>query len=134
MINTSGADFELNGENLDITFYQGKTLGFSFVWGGDTPIDVTGFKARMQLRKKYNSKDFIVEMTTENGRIVMGTNDGLIYITMTAEEMAALKPCAGVWDLELINPDDNLDDPDGRVVTVQSGAFVIASEVTRDNT
>lgn len=128
---TSGIDFTLNGKNLDITLYQGKTLSWVIVWGGDNPIDLTGFTARMQLRTTLEAAAPLAEFTTENGRITLGTTDGVIHVHMTAAETAALKAGKGYWDLELIDPSDTAVDPLGHVSLVQSGKYTIQREVTR---
>lgn len=128
---TSGIDFVANGKDVDITIYQGKTLSWVLVWGGDNPVDVTGYLARMQLRSTLESATVVAELTTENGRITMGTADGVVHLHMTAEETAALKAGKGYWDLELIDPSDTDVDPDGHVSQAGSGKYTIKREVTR---
>lgn len=124
MISVSGIEFELNGDDLDITLIQGDTLGFSFFLNDDgEPWDVTGFTAEMILRRSPRNTEEYLVLSTENGRIDMGTRDGLVYVHMTAAEMAELTPGSGVWAIKIRNPADNEDDPDGRVITGQSGAW-----------
>jgi len=128
---TSGIDFSPNGKNLDITLYQGKTLSWSIIWGGDNPINVTGFTARMQLRTTLEAASVIAELTTENGCITMGGADGLVHIHMTAAQTAALKAGKGYWDLELVDTTDTDIDPLGHVNQIQSGKYTIVREITR---
>lgn len=126
MISVSGIEFELNGGDLDITLIQGDTLGFSFQLNDDgVPMDVTGFTAEMILRRSPRDPDIYLRLATDNDRIVMGTRDGLVYVRMTAAEMAELRPASGVWAIKIRNPNDTDDDPDGRVITGQSGAWRI---------
>lgn len=121
---TSGIDFAVNGKDLDITIYQGKTMSWLIVWGGDTPIDLTGYTARMQWRETLESSNFIAEFTTENGRITVDPLAGEILISLTASETAALRAGKGYWDLELIDGSGNVSQP-------QSGRYTIKREITR---
>lgn len=121
---TSGAVFEQNGDDITMTIFQGKTINFSLVWGGDTPIDVTGYSARMQLRKSATDTDTVAEFTVANSRVEIGDADGIITFSMTAADSAALEVCQGVYDIEIINGS-------GSVYQAQSGDFTIKASVTR---
>ena len=58
-----------------MTCKQGTTFRrtFTFKDGAATPalIDLSGYTARMQVREDFDSTEFIVELTTENGGIVI---------------------------------------------------------------
>lgn len=82
-----------------------------------------GHTARMQVRRTLESSTAMIELTTENGRIDISAEDGVINIMMTAEETAALTS-SGVYDLEIIDAADNVS----RVI---QGIFTLSLEVTR---
>ena len=130
-VSTSGMDFSLNGGNLDFVIYQGKTLGWGIeITSEELPIDISALKARMQLRKHQKSTDYIAEFTTENGRIEMGS-DGIMWISMASADSAELPIGTGYYDIKIIDPDDVTDDPEGRVMQIQSGQYQIIGEITR---
>jgi hypothetical protein len=92
----------------DLQIIKGSTFLFNFTYksGPDantqTPVDLTGYTARMQIRKKTNSTDKIVDLTTENGGIVLGGVDGTVAVTIAASVTAAIVERSGVYDLELV--------------------------------
>lgn len=91
------------GNQADLTLLQGKTIHLPLIWGGETPIDVTGYQAIMQVRQSPQSPETITEFTAENGRVTIGGVDGSIALTMSAEDSANLKaPFSGVYELEII--------------------------------
>lgn len=121
---TSGVIFEQNGDNIDMTILQGKTINFTVIWGGGTPINVTGFDAKMQLRKSVSDEEPVVEFSVSNSRVTIGTTNGQINFSMTAADSAALEPSQGVYDIEVT-------DASGNVYQVQSGRYNILQSVTR---
>jgi len=85
--------------------------------------DLSGFTARMQVRRTIESTSVIITLTTENGGIYIQGLDGRISILMSPEQTAALAS-SGVYDLEIISDDDVVS----RVI---QGAFTLSKEVTR---
>lgn len=67
----------------------------------DSIRDLSGYTARMQVRKDLESASALVELTTENGRISVTPNTGTVSLTITAADTAALE-FSGIYDLELI--------------------------------
>ena len=69
----------------DITIEQGAgfELPLSYTADGDL-VDLTGSRARLQMREKVGSSVVLVELTTENDGITLGGVDGTITLTMTA--------------------------------------------------
>jgi len=89
-----------------------------------TPVNLTGFTARMQIRETVESTTILHTMTTENGGITLGGTAGTIALLISATDTAALTFDAGVYDLEIISA--------GGVVTeVMAGAVLLGDEVTR---
>jgi tRNA threonylcarbamoyladenosine modification (KEOPS) complex Pcc1 subunit len=79
--------------------------------------------ARMQVRRTVDSATPLITLTTENGRIFIGGNDGLITLIISAADTAALTS-SGVYDLEIISAS-------GLVSRVIQGTFTLSPEVTR---
>ena len=104
---------------------QGVTFTRVLTWkdSNGTPIDLTGYTARMQLRKTIESSVAAVSLTTENGGIDLGDAAGTITITIAATATANLIESEYAYDLELIS---------GSIVKrpVQ-GKITISKEVTR---
>ena len=120
----------------DICIFQGATFNQTlFYETGEpsSPVDLTGFSAKMQIRSSHKSKVVILELSTTtgggNGRITLGTNGnfatGAINLFISASDAAQLSVCDDVkpvYDLELTN---------GSVVTrILQGNVTIAPEVT----
>jgi hypothetical protein len=88
-----------------------------------SPMNLTGYTARMQVRREIESSTILVELTTENGRIALGGAAGTITLSMNAATTAAIED-EGVYDLEIISNA-------GAVHRVLKGRFVLQLEVTR---
>ncbi len=110
----------------DILIEQGATFRLRLIWkdSAEVPIDLTGYTARMQVRRKHSAADpALISFTTENGGITLGGAAGTIVVEglATLTDDLPAKPC--VYDLELVN---------GTVVTrLIEGAVTITPEVTR---
>jgi hypothetical protein len=87
------------------------------------PFDLQNFTARMQVRRTIDSTSTLVQLTTENGRIVLDEEPGRIRLIMDAATTAAITN-SGVYDLEII-------DAGGTVSRVVQGLFTLSQEVTR---
>ena len=56
---------------------QGATFNAGWTWKpGGVPADFTGCRARMQVRPDIDSPAVLLELTTENGGIVLGATPG----------------------------------------------------------
>jgi hypothetical protein len=110
----------------DIEIIQGQTFSRALVWkdGDGEPIDLTGYAARMQIRRSKASPDVLFELTTGNGRIAIDGAAGKVTLTITADESAAFTWRRGVYDLEL-------EASDGVVRRLLEGAVEVNREVTR---
>lgn len=89
--------------------------------GAYAPVDLTGYSARMQVRKKFGG-DVLIELTTDpNGGISLDEANGVVTVDMTAEQTADIDR-SGVYDLELVV---------GSTVTkILRGRFILNHEVT----
>ena len=110
----------------DIEIIQGQTFARAVVWkdSDGEPIDLTGYGARMQVRRSKASPDVLFELTTANGRVAIDGAAGKVTLTITAEESAAFTWRRGVYDLEL-------EAGDGVVRRLLEGAVEVNREVTR---
>lgn len=90
------------------------------------PFDLSGYSARMQVRRTIDSANFLLELSTQNGALTInpsGTAPNQIYINVSASVTASVNT-SGVYDIEIINPD-------GTITRVLQGVFNLSPEVTR---
>ena len=117
----------------DICIFQGATFSQTLFWEVGTPpipVNLTGYTAKLQVRSTHNSKAVILELSTSNGRITLGTagdfTTGAINLFISATDTAQLSVCDNtkpVYDLEMIN---------GFTVSrILQGNVIIAPEVTK---
>lgn len=106
-----------------------STLLSSYTGGGTltyyAPQDLTGYTARMHIRKAVSSPDPpLFSLTTENGRIQLTPAEGRIVLLVSATDTALLSFSTAVYDLELVSG--------GGVVTrLLQGSVSLSREVTR---
>lgn len=118
--NTTVDTFELNSVN---------SLGFApYISGGvveyNTPVDLTGYFGRMQVRVKPSDPIVLLELTSENGGIIVDTISKTISIYISATDTAGIPFTSGVYSLELVNIG-------GRVVRFVEGNISVVQEVSR---
>ena len=109
---------------------QGATYDNFWIWksgpkGAEVPVDLVGCEARAHVRPDLESEDILLEMSTQNGRIVLGEEPGMIRIVITDEDTAALTFDSGVYDLFI-------DFPNGTAVRRMAGSVSLTKGVTRD--
>ena len=103
---------------------QGSTYSQRFTYHIDeSPVNLTTYTARMQVRETHSSDIKVFDLTTANGGIVLGGSLGTIDVSISATDTAAVVAKNYVYDLELVN---------GSVVTrIVEGQFIVTPEVTR---
>jgi hypothetical protein len=105
---------------------QGKTFDRTLIYKvGGVPFDNTGYAARMQVRRNYNSVTPALSLSSIAGEIVLGGANGQIGWNVSAVDMEDING-EYVYDLELYDPTD-VD----VVIGVVRGTLVSRSEVTR---
>lgn len=106
---------------------QGATFGRTLTWRSDGAlVDLTGWTARMQVRDPANDDGTpLLELTTEDGRIILGGAAGTIRLLLSAAETDALDWSAGLYDLELVEP------LTGVVTRLLSGWVKVSAQITR---
>lgn len=93
----------------------------------EQPVNLTGYTARMQVRRQPYSATPLLELTTENDGITLGGATGEITLSISATTMADAQAGECWYDLELL-PAGSEDD----VVRLIEGKFRIKREVTRE--
>lgn len=111
----------------NIAIEQGATMRLLFRYetrDGQTvtPVNLTGYSARMQIRKSIKADPPVLSLTDGAG-ITLGA-DGSITVEATPAQTAAIDIPAGVYDLEL-------QSADGRVTRLVQGTVKVSFEVTR---
>lgn len=104
---------------------KGSTLSLVLTYtdSNDAAIDLSGYAARMQVRKRMNDSNAILEATTENGYLALGGNAGTVTVSIPASVTATLDTVEAVYDIELVN---------GSIVTrLIEGTVEVSPEVTR---
>lgn len=87
------------------------------------PVDFSGFSAEMHVRTRIGNTNYTVNLSTANGRIVLGGAAGTIDLTIPSVDTATI-PRSGVYDIEIT-------DLGGEVHRLLQGQFVLDREVTR---
>jgi hypothetical protein len=109
---------------FNIKVYKGATFELAPQWKIDGKyVNVTGYSANMVVRNSPNSPAAIVTLTSNNGRIVIGGENGRFTLQLTAGETGALAAGQYVYDLEVT-------DTTGKVFRLLEGGFIVYEGVT----
>lgn len=124
-------------DTYDIQADQGADLDLDFIWLDDFGVvkDLTGYSARMMIRKDVFDVNPLLSFTTPIGGLTISPTLGKTTLKITAAQTAALQVTAldlgvqnwrtsWVYDLELV-------DPAGLVTRLVQGRFNMNAEVTR---
>lgn len=108
---------------------QGATYDKFWIWksgpkGEEEPVDLVGCEVRAQIRPELESSTVLLDLTTANGRIILGGAPGKIRILITDEDTALLTFDSAVYDLFI-------DFPDGSSVRRMAGPVALTRRVTR---
>jgi hypothetical protein len=116
---------------LNLKIEQGATFRRRLQWKtGEpaTPVDLTGYVARMQVRGEQAASNVLLELTTTKGGIVItDALQGRFELYLKAVDTTALTFDTGVYDLEMVAPDA----PDNTVTRLLAGSVSVSPEVTR---
>jgi phage tail sheath gpL-like len=107
------------------TIDQGSvwTVVLVYTDSNNTPVNLTGYTAAMQLRQNYNSEVANLTLTTANGGISIVGATGTITINATATQTGLLDPGFYVYDLELTSGSN--------ISRLIQGQLTVAEQVTR---
>jgi hypothetical protein len=109
--------------NHDFSIDQGTTWNRELTLEQDSnPVDLSGFSARMQLRRTRSQTEYDLSLTTENGGLTIEPLTGKITISLTAAQTALLSG-SYFYDLETVSG--------GTVIRWLEGKVNLSPEVTR---
>ena len=118
---------------LDLTMYQGASWDYTLTWTTTSgtvtsPVNLTGYTARMQVRETQASTATILSLTSGSG-ITLGGTAGTILLEASATTTAGVASADSpqsvyAYDLELISGA-------GYVTRLVEGNFYVDPEVTR---
>jgi hypothetical protein len=109
----------------DIAAEQGANYAATLTYrdSSNNLVNLTGYSARMQVRKTIGSTTPYLSLTQASG-ITLGGAAGTVAIAISAAALSAIPAGNYVYDLELVSGA-------GAVVRLISGDFTVAGEVTR---
>ena len=111
---------------LDIPQYATFRDSFQMTYLDGTPVDLTNWTAKMQVRKSHGDSAVVVTLGTADGSIVITGSTGMIQFLLPATVTKTLPaPFKGVYDLLLFAPA-----PDPTVSRILQGDVCISAGVT----
>jgi len=107
----------------NIVIDQGTTFNLSITITDftDSPINLTDYTLRSQMRKSYYSNTF-----TEFSITSPNPTNGEIVISLSAEQTSSLRHGRYVYDIEITGPA-----PENEVTRIVEGIVTVNPEVTR---
>jgi hypothetical protein len=109
---------------LPLLIEQGATFFKSMVWKiNASPVNLTGYSARMQARANNLADPMISLTSAQNGGLTLDSATGRISIYISAQATAGLHAGKHKYDLELVAPD-------GFVTRLVKGEFKVTQEQT----
>jgi hypothetical protein len=115
---------------LKLVIEQGATFRKVLTWKAGTPavpVDISGYRGRMQVRESIDSDVVLLDLTTENGGLIFGGVDGQMTIYIQASVTASIDWESAVYDYFVIIP--ATPEPDVRKMLF--GPITSKPEVTR---
>ena len=102
----------------------GATFSRQITWeSGGTPVPLTGYTGKMQVRSDDDSATVVVTFTTSDTTMTLGGVAGTITLLLSAATTAAL--AAGVYVYDLI-----LTAGTGEVYPILRGQFIVRQRIT----
>ena len=108
----------------NITMDQGAQWTLTVVYDNNngTPIDLTGYTARMQVRPKFGSDNAVLTISSPSSGIVITPLTGTLNLTATTAQTGDIPGGFYVYDLEISS---------GGVVTrLMQGSVTVRDQVT----
>ncbi len=111
---------------LNIEIDQGTDREVEFVKTGDTgqPVDVTGYRAKLQVRKTVGETPAKITLTQDDGIAIDGA-EGLFTAAFLPADTANLESGRYLYDIYTVDTDDKTE-------KLESGYFTIIAAITRD--
>jgi hypothetical protein len=109
------------GSNFEHTFTLKHADG--------SPFDLSGYDARLQVRRTIGDTTTLINATLANGKLAIG--DGSIVFSLIPSDTTSIRfnskdddTLSTVFDLEIVSPAGKVDKP-------TRGSFTLTREVTR---
>ena len=111
----------------DFNVTQGANFKPSIIWkdANGNPVDLTGYTAKMQVRKEPADTSYLIELSTANSRISIPTPaNGTIEFNISSADTLGL--ASGTYKYDLM-----MTDSGGVVTKLVYGAFTVDAGITR---
>lgn len=109
----------------NLTINQGSRFRYSlYVKENGAVLNLTGYTARMQIRKTQDSDTVLASYTTADGNLVINAPQGVVQIRVPSSETEAYTWEAGVYDLEIVDGSND-------ATRVMQGWVKVSPQVTR---
>jgi len=95
---TSGVSFTQSGDDTNMRIFRGKSLSFQIIWGGATPIDITGYTASLQARGLDGN--LLLDLSTSNGGITIDGPNGKLSLSASPAATSLVRK-VGRYELEM---------------------------------
>lgn len=111
----------MSAQLYNITIEQGSdfSLPVTLLTSGSVPMNLTGYQAKAEIRRAYNSPQVVAELSPSGS---MDTS-GQFSLVLTPAQTGALPVLVGVWDLIIYSGTDTL--------RLLSGSATISPQVTK---
>ena len=105
---------------------QGADFSVPLIWKDSlgAVIGLVGYTAKLQVRDTYGDLALLLNLTTENGGIIINGSLGKLTLFLTGEQTQAITWEGGVYDLLLT------DLSDGQDIRIMQGLMVVSPGVT----
>lgn len=129
-LNSADTYYQVSAKSTTtITINDINSLGFKdYTSGGiveyNTPIDMTGYTAVMQIRLRAEDTEVIQQLSTANGLIVINNTNKTITLNLSAQLTASYDFTTAVYGL-------NLTSSGGQVIPFCGGMITLIKEVVR---
>lgn len=91
----------------------------------NAPLNLTGYKIRMQARSEVGAEDTVIDASTEDGKIVIQPDGSHAVLTLTDTLTSAILVPSAVYDVEFVAPDTSVP------IATPQGTIKFTDEVTR---
>lgn len=112
--------------NYDIVVERGAVFNRVLTWrdANNSLVNLSGYTARLHVKKAFSDASTVFEMTTENGRITLGGAAGTITLYISANDTDDIIAETCVYDLKLVPANTN------NAVRLVEGTFDVVPQVT----
>lgn len=109
----------------NITCKRNADLDLSFILqaGVNTPMDLSGYKGKMQVRPSTRSATLLLNLTSENGGIIIYGAEGKVQVYAKATQLQGMRSIESSYDLILISPE-------GKTFRYLEGTFTVEYGIT----